>query len=59
MRKSIEKLAWEIEHEDGAMTLGELAEKYGETTERIMDAIDVLKIAHGQPTQLPPVPWGE
>jgi len=58
MRTGIEKLAWLLskEHGDG-VTLGQLATKYGEPVERIQDALDVLKIIRGEPTQIPPVPW--
>lgn len=60
MRKGIEKLARELDlaHDRiGAKSLGEVAELYGESVERIMDALDVIKIKHGQPTQLPAVDW--
>ena len=57
MVKGIEKLAYELSFEDKNMMLGELSEKYGEPIQRIMDALDVLKIKKGIPTQLPPVPW--
>ncbi len=58
-RRTIEKLAWLIDrHCDiEPCTIGELAELYGETPERIADAMDVLKIMMGEPTQIPPVPW--
>lgn len=39
------------------ITLGQLAEFYGETAERIADAIDVIKVHYGEPTTIPPVPW--
>lgn len=61
MRIGIEKLAWLIDqhvHDPETITIGNLAKIHGETSERIMDAIDVLKIRRGQSTQLPPVPWG-
>jgi hypothetical protein len=57
MRVGIEKLARFLRDEEGDATLGELAEKYGVTTERIQDAVDVLKIREGKPTQIPPVDW--
>lgn len=58
-RRTIEKLAWLINWHstNEEHTIGELAVLYGETPERIMDAIDVLKIMRGEPTQFPPVPW--
>lgn len=57
MRRTIEALAWMIQDAPGEMSLGELARRMGETTERIGDAMDVLKIRTGQPTQVPPVDW--
>lgn len=58
LRKGIERLAYELTLEDhGDISLGELAEKHGQTVERIIDAIDVIKVKRGQPTSLPPVPW--
>jgi hypothetical protein len=57
MRIGIEKLAWLISQESNSATLGGLADKYGTTTERIQDAIDVLKIRKGKPTQIPPIQW--
>jgi hypothetical protein len=59
-RRTIEKLAWLMKWhstQDEEHTIGELAALYEETPERIMDAIDVLKIMDGEPTQFPPVPW--
>lgn len=58
MRRGIERLAWLLAQEEGG-TLGEMAEKYDEPVERIMDALDVVKIARGEHTQLPPVNWDE
>jgi len=47
MRRPIEKLARLIEAESSPTdTLGELAAKYEEPTERIMDAIEVGKILY-------------
>lgn len=61
MRKSIEKLAWELERDTeirgNGTSLGEVAEKYGEDLERIMDALDVVKIVRREPTQIPAVEW--
>lgn len=60
MRRGIEKLAWLLAKEtEGTVTMGELARKYDEPIERIMDALDVLKIIRGEATQIPPVDWGE
>lgn len=42
---------------DGDTTVGALADRFEQTTERIIDALDVLKIREGVPTQQPPVPW--
>ena len=55
---TIEKLAYLIQTEctDGS-TLGEMSRKYSQPMQRIMDAIDVLKIRKGESTQIPPVPW--
>ena len=58
MRRGIEKLAFLISQEPGETTLGQLAEKFGETTERIGDAIDADKMRRGVSTQLPPIDWG-
>ena len=44
MRKPLEKLARELAHAPGEATLGELASKYGESVERIMDASDMLRL---------------
>lgn len=58
MRRGIEMLAFLLsQEEDDSVTLGQLAEKYGEDTWRIRDALDVLKIIQHEPTQIPPVPW--
>jgi hypothetical protein len=60
MRTPIERLAFELSRGiPGNATLGELAKHYGETTERIMDAIDVLKIRKGLPTTFPAIDWGD
>lgn len=53
MRRPIEKLAFLLAAEPGSALLGELATKYGETTERIADAMDVLKVMVGKATYLP------
>lgn len=58
MRRGIEKLAWLIAREGGNPTMGQLADKFDEPVERIMDACDVVKIVRGEPTQIPEVPWG-
>lgn len=60
MRKSIERLAWELERdrdEIDTLTLGEVADEYGQSIERIMDALDVIKIVRGDYTQIPSVDW--
>jgi hypothetical protein len=57
MRKGIERLAYELEREDMSQTLGDLAVKYDEPLDRIRDALDVIKIHYGEPTQIPKVPW--
>lgn len=59
MRKPIEKLAWELVHDDEIRDakLSEVAEKYGEDVERIMDALDVAKIARGELSLIPPLDW--
>lgn len=56
--RGIEKLAWMLSQEPENATLGEIANRYGESIDRIMDGYDALKIRQGKPTQLPPVPWG-
>jgi hypothetical protein len=61
MRTPIEKLAWLLwkddEIRDKEWTLGQVAEKYGEPIERIMDALDVVKIARGELSLIPPLNW--
>ena len=57
MRRGIERLAYLISREPPSATLGDLAEKYGETIERLMDAMDADKMRRGIPTSLPPVDW--
>lgn len=59
MRKPIEKLAWELAHDEETktMTLGQAAAKYNEPIDRIMDALDVIKIAKGELSMIPPVEW--
>ncbi len=42
---------------DESVTIKELARLYDQTPERIADALDVLKIRKGEPTQFPPVLW--
>lgn len=37
---------------DDQVTLGELAARHGEPIERIMDAIDAVKVLAGEPTYL-------
>lgn len=44
MRRPIEALARLLANAPGEATLGDLANKYGETTGRISDALDVLKL---------------
>lgn len=56
MRRPIERLAWLVATEPGDQTIGELAKRYGETTERVRDAIDANKMRLGQPTGAP-VDW--
>lgn len=54
MRRPIEKLALMLRAENPSQTLGQLAKKYNETTERIMDALEVIKmIDQGTATYLP------
>jgi hypothetical protein len=59
MRKPIEKLAWELAHDDEirTWTLDRVAAKYREDIERIMDALDVIKIARGELSLIPPLDW--
>lgn len=60
MRRSIEMLARLVIDDrinSPQTTIGELARKYGESTDRVLDAIDVIKIIQGQPTQTPEVDW--
>lgn len=60
MRTPIEKLAWELDHDEErhAMTLGQAAAKYNEPIDRIMDALDVIKIVRGEQLRIiPPIEW--
>lgn len=57
MRMTIERLAWLISTAPGKATIGQLASQYGQEPGRIMDAMDVLKIMRGDPTQIPPIDW--
>lgn len=61
MRKPIERLAWELwkdeEIRGEGKTIAEVAEKYGESIERIGDALDVSKIARGELSIIPPIDW--
>ena len=59
MRRGIEQLAFLLSKEGGDPTIGQLSAKYEEPIERIMDALDVLKIRQGVPTTIPHVPWTE
>jgi hypothetical protein len=36
----------------GDVTLGELAERWGETPQRIGDAIDAVKVLNGEPSYM-------
>jgi hypothetical protein len=59
VRRSIEKLAWMLwvdPHPEGT-TIGDLATRYGEPVDRIMDALDVSKIARGEISIIPPLDW--
>jgi DNA-binding MurR/RpiR family transcriptional regulator len=44
MRRPLERLARLLANAPGEATVGELANKYGESTERIYDALDMLKL---------------
>lgn len=44
VRRPLEALARLLANAPGEATLGTLANKYGETTERIADALDMLKV---------------
>jgi hypothetical protein len=59
MRKPIERLAWELDRDEEIREwkLGQVAEKYNEPIERIMDALDVIKIAKGELSLIPPLDW--
>ena len=67
MRRPIESLAyllwgevsrWREGMDEVGPTVGQMAEKYQETPDRIMDALDVMKIARGDEyTILPPIDW--
>lgn len=58
MRRTIERLAWLLSKEESkSQTLGQLADKYDEPIDRIRDALDVIKIVHGQATQIPAIEW--
>jgi hypothetical protein len=59
VRRPIEKLAWLlwVEANPDVASISDLATRYGETTDRILDALDVTKIARGEPSLLPPLDW--
>lgn len=44
MRRPLECLARKLADVPGNTTIGDLANKYGESTGRIMDALDMLKL---------------
>lgn len=44
MRRPLERLARLLAHAPTEATIGDLANKYGESTGRITDALDMLKI---------------
>lgn len=59
MRRAIEQLAFLLSKDkDETKTLGQLSAEFDEPTERIMDALDVIKIVNGKPTTIPPIDWG-
>lgn len=41
-----------LDRDDTTLTLGELSKRWGESTERIMDAIDASKMLRGQRTYI-------
>jgi hypothetical protein len=49
--------------EDGALTMGELSARWGEPAERIMDAVDAVRVLRGERTYIPvdagPGPGGD
>jgi hypothetical protein len=49
--KLMELVAAALERE-GDVTLGELAERWGETSQRIGDAIDAVKVLNGEPSYM-------
>lgn len=53
----IERLARQIRDEPDDVTIGQLADKYDCSPQRILDAIDVIKIRRNQSSTIPPVEW--
>lgn len=57
MRKPFEKLVRQlIRDKDLNKTLGEVARKYGETTERITDALETIKLLEALSESATPLP---
>lgn len=56
MRRPFERVMELVAHipADSTVTLGELAERLGEPIERIMDAIDAVKVCNGEPSYFAP-----
>ena len=61
MRRPFQKLMEMVagEMDDTTATLGELAARYGEPVERVMDAIDAVRVCLGEQTYIAPVPMPE
>lgn len=54
MRRPFQKLVEMVDElNDTNVTIGELSERWGETTGRIMDAIDALRMLRGEQTYIP------
>lgn len=47
------------EVDDPEVTLGELARRWGQPVERVMDAIDAVKVCGGEPSYIGFAPDGE
>ena len=59
MRRSLPRLAYMITQMDTSpdTTIGDIALNLEETSERIMDALDLLKVMRGEYQEIPDIPW--
>lgn len=59
MRRSLPRLAYMITQieTNPDTTIGDIALNLDETSERIMDALDLLKVMRGEYREIPDIPW--